>query len=306
MTHFGIDVSKDRLQICSQAGAAQGIENQLSSIRDWLKTLPKDAAIAVEATGRYHRDVANEAARKGFRVYVVNPYKFSLYRKSLRPAAKTDRIDANILARYAQKEGDSLQPFKPPTKALQKARDLMQLRKKHVDARVMLAQSLRAFKPSKRASSHALTAIDKDIEAIEREILELVKDDPIYNKLLNADGVGPAIASALTWLFRTHDFGDPEELVSFVGLAPRVCESGIYRGQRKLTKQGPAFIRALLFNGARSASRIKGWDILARWHLANGKDSVEVGVILSRKILRIAWRLAYTDDTYNRTEALKR
>ncbi|MBA4722695.1 MAG: transposase, partial [Alcanivorax sp.] len=104
---IGIDAAKDNLVIHHQGlNQTLTIDNTPQAIRQWLATLPEGCDIAIEATSTYHMDLTERAHAKGHRVYVVDGYRLSHYRKGVGGRAKTDLADAQLLARHLHKEKD--------------------------------------------------------------------------------------------------------------------------------------------------------------------------------------------------------
>jgi len=113
-TCIGIDVSKAELVYSLDGAGTAVLANQRRAIRAWLARLEGPVAIALEATGRYHRALAEEAHRRGHRVYLIDGYRLSRYREGVGGRAKTDAGDACLLVRYLRREQDALRPWEPP------------------------------------------------------------------------------------------------------------------------------------------------------------------------------------------------
>lgn len=107
----GVDVAKDELVIYHvESDRLETISNTKTAIKKWLKTVAKPVAIAIEATNIYHQEFAELAHADGCRIYMVGGYELSHYRKGVNVRAKTDALDARLLARYLTNEGDHLRP----------------------------------------------------------------------------------------------------------------------------------------------------------------------------------------------------
>eukprot|EP00747_Dinoflagellata_sp_TGD_P159706 gnl/TRDRNA2_/TRDRNA2_177915_c4_seq13.p1 gnl/TRDRNA2_/TRDRNA2_177915_c4~~gnl/TRDRNA2_/TRDRNA2_177915_c4_seq13.p1 ORF type:complete len:174 (-),score=12.00 gnl/TRDRNA2_/TRDRNA2_177915_c4_seq13:35-556(-) len=155
---IGIDVAKDDLVIHLQGlNQTFTIDNTPQAIRQWLATLPEGCDIAIEATSTYHMDITERAHAKGHRVYVVDGYRLSNYRKGVGGRAKTDLADAQLLARHLHKEKDELRPWSPPPKAYRMLQSLLRRRAALVKARTALRQSL-SGEPELKAPLRALIA----------------------------------------------------------------------------------------------------------------------------------------------------
>ena len=136
----GIDVSKASLDICA-AGQTRQFANDATSWRaleTWLRGL-EVSRVVMEATGRYHRRVHQCLHDRGFEVVLVNPLRARRFAEAMGHLAKTDRVDALMLARLGAVLGD-LEPVVPQEAFLNRLEDLLVVRAKHVDARTMLRQ----------------------------------------------------------------------------------------------------------------------------------------------------------------------
>ena len=123
--------------------------------------------------------------------------------------------------------------------------------------------------------------------------------------MLRIDGVGPLGAAALTWLFESHDFASSDQAVAFVGLDVSVRQSGKYVGKAKLTKRGPAFVRAFLFNGVNALRRLDELRPLFEHHQAKKLSTTAVNNIVARKIVRIAYAISkHPESTFERKNLL--
>lgn len=303
MNSVGAEIAKDFVDFATSTQSRR-VKRTRSELRAYMATLPEDSAIVMEATGRYHRIVVEVARELGLKARCVNPYVFSLYRKSVNPRAKTDKIDARILMRFGEREWDRLRETEVPDPGLQRLKDLLELRESQVKFRTAWKQSMSELERLPKESQLALKAMERSIAKIDAEILSLVQADPLYETLLEMDGVGVQLTPALIWLLRSHEFETADQVVAFVGLDVRVRESGKYVGQRKLTKRGPAFIRRLLYCAANSMRRIKDFHDLFQRHHARGKRASAVNMILGRKLLKTAHALVKNEQRYNRAKFL--
>ncbi|GJL54794.1 MAG: hypothetical protein NPIRA02_19260 [Nitrospirales bacterium] len=115
--NVGVDVAKDTVVVTSadQRWPVQQIRNQRSALCAWLKTLPAGSRIGLESTGPYHELLADLAHAHGHTVYLLKPMETRYYAKALGARAKTDRVDATLLARMIAQEHAGLRAYRPPT-----------------------------------------------------------------------------------------------------------------------------------------------------------------------------------------------
>ncbi len=299
MGSVGIEIAKEFVEIATASESFKAKRTR-EELRSCLSRLPKGSRLVMEATGRYHRLVAEVARELGLEFRCVNPFMFSLYRRSVNPRAKTDRIDARILQRFGEREWDRLREAQTPDVRLQRIKDLLELRETQVKLRTSWRMSMGEIQRLPKESLRAADSMDRSIARLDAEIQQLAGEDPLYSVFKEMDGVGEVLAPALVWLFRAHRFQTVDELVAFVGLDVRVRESGRYIGQRKLTKKGPAFLRRLLHCAANSQRRIAEFKpFFARYH-QRGLRTNAVNVIAGRKLLRAALSLTTGDVRYDR------
>lgn len=299
---IGIDVAKDSLSVCdAQTNEVVELPNTVQSIGKWLRTLSPGCAIAIEATGIYHLEVATRAHARGHRVFVINGFRLSNYRKGIGGRNKDDRSDARLLARYLSHEITQLSPWQPPSKAYRQLQGLLHRRAVLVGNIISLRQSFsqdRHLSQLLRASLRQMAALQKRLEMDIRDTLREAGLADQCARCQAVEGIGPLTAAALSLAFLRGQFRNSDAFVAFLGLDVRLKESGRYSGRRKLTKQGDPEIRRLLYNAAMAASRTQRWRELYQGYLARGLKRTQALVILARKLTRIAFALMTTEQAY--------
>lgn len=299
-TIMGCDVSSTEIVIaCANANqAVKTIANNRKAITAWLKQLPKDAIIGMEATGRYHHTLADCAAASGHRVYVINPKYLSLYAKGVGQRGKTDPLDASVIARYVAREGDQLHPYAVPTLTQRMLRNLLSQRAgvvKHCAAirQCLLATESNGSAALKRARQKALQSLQALIAEIDSQLQEKVKADAVLEQkramLQTITGIGLLNSLALTHRFDRTPFANSDAVVAAYGMDPRPKDSGNKVGQRRLTKQGNAEDRRLIYLAAQSAAKTKTFRPAYIALREKGFATTEAIVIIARKLLRIAF-----------------
>lgn len=113
----GVDVAKDAVVVaCAEHSfPVQRVSNQRAPLRAWLKSLPAGSRIGLESTGAYHEVLADLAHAHGHTVFLLNPLDTRHYAKAMGARAKTDRVDAEVIARLIAQEHPRLRPYTPPT-----------------------------------------------------------------------------------------------------------------------------------------------------------------------------------------------
>jgi transposase len=294
---FAADVSKRELVIAVYPGevGVKRIANQEAMISAWLDTLPAGSVIAMEATGSYHRRLADLAHTRGLVVYVVNPRDVYYYVRGMGARGKTDPSDAKLLARYVAHERAHLHPYLPPSALCERLTTLLERRAVLVRTRQALTQSLAdlpALAGEKRNLFEAVAAL---LCGIDQQLAALTSSDAstakLVSRLKTISGVGPLVASLLCALFKRFAFRHADALIAYLGLDPRPDESGQHRGRRRLSKRGHPEWRRLLIAAAMSAARTQAWRDYVHLQRTKALPATAVHVILARKMLRTAFAL---------------
>jgi transposase len=297
----GVDVAKDTLQITNAESAVElEVANRRAAIGAWLAQLPPGSCIAMEATGRYHLLLAELAHARGMLVYVLNPADLHHYARAVGLRGKTDRVDARLIARYLVHERTELHPYVPPTPQQREIDQLLRRRATLVNSKTQLRLSLQEVAMCGRELRAVLQRLDAMIAKFDRRLQQLAQGQAAAQaRVESVVGIGPLTGVALTNLFARVPLRDADAAVAFVGFDPRAKDSGHCIGRRRLSKRGPADLRRLLFNGARSASKTKLWRPHYEALRARGLSTTEATVILARKLLRIAFSIYRYGTTFD-------
>lgn len=303
---FGVDVAKDELVIHDQAsGLTECMDNTAASITRWVSSRPDGCVIALEATGTYHVELAQRAHAHGHTVFVIDGYQLAHYRHSVRTRAKTDRCDAQLLARFVSAERDRLRAWHPPPEAYVALQRLLRRRAVLVRARVAIEQScesLPELKPELARLRTTLTDMDALIKKRIKHILREAGLAPQAERCRAIKGVGELTSAGLVMAFLRGSFRTSDAFVAFLGLDVRVKDSGASRGRRTLSKRGDPELRRLLHSAAMAASRSGQGKQLYEQYRARGLKSTEALVILARKIARVAFALMKNQTVYRPPE----
>ena len=301
---IGVDVSRDTLVLCTGPDqTVTEIDNQPDTIQAWLAQLPTDRplAIALEATGIWHLPLAEQAHRAGHPVYLIDGYRLVHYRHSLNVRAKTDRCDAQLLARYLAHEYPRLRPWSPPPAGYLQVWQLLRRRAVLVRARVALQQSLKDLKILQDHTQALWRQIQHIDRLLVRHITQALRQHGWHHDARRCqaiEGVGPLTAAALTTACHRGQFQNSDAFIAFLGLDLRPHQSGTRQGRRRLSKKGDPELRRLLFLAAMQAARSATWRPLYQRYLDRGLARIQALVILARKIARIAFALIKNQTDY--------
>ena len=306
MSYLGIDVSKAYLDVAVYAGATWRVANTPDGIGDLVARLQgtPPTLVVLEATGVYHRAVAGALTAAEIPVAVINPRHARDFAKSTGQLAKTDRIDAQLLAKF----GAVLQPpvRALPDAAAQTLAALVERRRQLVTMQTMeknrLTVALPRVVPHVRASLDALRAA---ITAIETEIGAQIAEHPPWQALVDllktVPGIGDGSAHSLVALLPELGTLPRTQIAALVGVAPLARDSGTLRGIRTCWG-GRAAIRTMLYMATGTAIRTNPVIKATYTALRAAKKPVKVARIACvRKLLTILnamvktntpWRLA--------------
>jgi transposase len=260
---IGVDVSKHWLDIATvPAGAQERIANTPEAIAQWISSagLASTAAlVAFEPTGGYERNLRDALRQTGIRFARVHPREVVCFRRSRGIKAKTDRIDAKLIASFAAEEL-SRRGFTAAIDGDEGLRELAVRRRQLRDLRHAEACRLAmAATPEVRSSLEAtLVALEAALRAVEDALDARIAANPELTQavqhLQSLKGVGPITANTLLAELPELGLLSNKEIAALVGLAPFTHQSGKTRS-RASTGHGRPGVRNVLFNAARAAIR---------------------------------------------------
>ena len=255
----GTRVSKDKLDI-----HLDGEDRTLPNDRDGFRAIArwfgrkKVGRVILEATGRYHRALLQSLHAKGFGVCVVNPRQSRDFAKASGKLAKTDRVDARVLAAFGVAFAD-LPLTQPRGSLLDDLGDMLVAREMLVDqrAKARIVQAELGDPVSRRRLPHIIAMHDREIERYDKAIRELIDGNSAhaerYRILVSIPGIGPAVAAALiSWMAELGSIGN-RQAAALIGVAPFARDSGgVHSGARHVAG-GRRRPRDLLYMAALSA-----------------------------------------------------
>lgn len=257
---IGIDVSKDRLDCHTTDSNSQQFNNNESDIKQlisWLNGLNKIDRIVLEATGRYHCVCANLLAQEGLPVVIANPRQVRDFAKAMGVLAKTDKVDAKVLADFGEKLQPEVRSFKEEQEQLLEAQLLR--RRQIID--MITAESNRL----KVAPDSIKSGVKKHIDYLKNELDDtdktldgLITESEVCSKKLSVitsfKGLGRV--TGINLLANLPELGrlSHKKISALVGVCPFSRESGRYRGKRMIWG-GRAQVRQGIYMAALVASR---------------------------------------------------
>lgn len=290
----GIDVSKDRLDVhVLPAGEAFAVARNGEGIAALVERLGAlhPHLVAIEATGGFETIVAAGLGGAGLPVVVVNPAQVRAFAQALGRRAKTDPIDAAVIARFVA--ATRPEPRTLPDEAVRLLADLVARRRQIVQ--MIAAERQRDKRPApkrvKRSIARLIAALEKELAELDGEIDSQVRGTPAWRAsedlLRSVPGVGPVVARTL--LGELPELGrlDRREIAALAGLAPWTRQSGTWKG-KSFIGGGRTAVRTVLFTAALVASRYNPPLKAFRDRLvAAGKPKMVALIAVARKLLTI-------------------
>ena len=292
--NIGIDVSKDRLDVAatSPSVAAFHVPRNHDGLADLVERLKPLGAerIAVEATGGFETVVVAALAAALLPVVVVNPAQVRAFARALGKRAKTDPIDAAVIARFAEATRPDLRPLADAeTEALA---DLV-TRRRQIVAMIGAENQRLKRAPARTAKSirRLLKALEKELTDIDQDIDDSIRRSPNWLEkvelLKSVPGIGDQIARTLIAELPELGTLDRRQIAALVGLAPWTRQSGQWRG-KSFIGGGRAVVRSALYMGALVAARHNPELKAFRDRLVDhGKPKLVAIIAVARKLVTI-------------------
>lgn len=298
----GVDVSKAEL-VYWTGRSAKAVPNTPAGVSRLLAQVPSGTLIAMEATGLFHRLLADTAADRGFPVAVLNPRDVSRFRKSIASRAETDRIAARVITDFASIRPPHL--YTPVEPLVERIKRVVRQRASLIAQRVALEHQGAQDKQLAVDLKPAVRTLQRTAGKLERELALLARSLPEYGRLVAIPGFGPITTPYLIAMLRSGEFPTADSFVAFLGLDLQFKDSGTHRGRRRLSKRGDPQARHLLFLAARAAVRADGpyRDVFLRSR-AQGWSKTASSVIVARKLARTAWSLYHHGTQYRAERVL--
>ena len=294
---LGADVDSRYIWLACAARSfqPQRIDNKRKAILAWLASVPRSSRLGMESTGSYHELLAELAHKAGLQVFVINPRDLRRYSQAIGGRAKTDRVDAEVIARYVDREHADLHPYVVPTKQQRMLSRLLRRRAKLVQLKGSINQSLGGLSVLRQGLKQLTEGIDRLIAQVELLMRQTLQEMPTAREaaehIQSIPGFGELTSTCLAHSFTRLPYSSSDAVVAACGLDPRAEDSGQKHGRRRLSKRGPSEHRRLIFNCARTAARTKLWRPYYQAQIAKGLSATAAAVILGRKMLRVAFAL---------------
>jgi transposase len=303
----GIDIAKaDFVVACRPDGTSWTATNDRAGI---VATVDRLGALApslivLEATGGYEFPIVAALAAAGLPVVVANPRQVRDFAKATGQLAKTDSLDAHLLALFAERVRPTPRPL--PDAARQQLEALMTRRRQLLDMVTAERNRLEhASAPIRRNITDHVRWLERRVAAVDRDLDDTIQKSPVWraheNLLRTVPGIGPVVSRTL--LADLPELGrlNRKQIAALVGVAPLARDSGTLRGKRTVWG-GRAPVRAVLYMGALVATRRN--TVIRAFYLrlvAAGKPKKVALIACMRKLLTILNAMMRTQTTWQQT-----
>lgn len=309
----GIDVAKAELEIAVRpSGERWTAPNEASEIRELVVRLTALAPVRIvlEATGGYELALVGALATAGLPLVVVNPRQVRDFAKATGQMAKTDRLDAEVLALFAERVSPAIRPIpdelhRELEAVLSRRRQLLEMLQAE---RNRLGQVFTTGRSVRRSLTRHIAYLEKQVRETDTELGELIRTSPVWREredlLRSVPGVGRVVATTL--LAELPELGrlTRKEIAKLVGLAPLARDSGKQRGKRFI-RGGRSNVRAALYMSALVATRRNA--VIGRFYtrlLAAGKPKKLALTACMRKLLTILNSMVRSQERWRQPDAV--
>lgn len=291
-TFIGIDVSKYKLDIFnSSTGEIKEIENSKAGIRQYIRALEfsEELYIVVDLTGGYEALCVNMFYDKGFKVIRAEGRKVKNFARAMGITAKTDTIDAKILADYGEKCFERLRLYTPYNSSIKKLvmrlsdlKDMAQKEKNRLkapDNAAIVVKSIQTL----------LKTYEKEITKLEEYIEEIIESNEVlrkkYRLLLEQKGIGKKVAFILLGLLPELGYLNRREIAALAGVAPFAKDSGTINGYRRTQSGRPEVKKALFIAALVAVQYDTKYKVIYEQLLARAKPKMVAVTAIMRKLI---------------------
>ena len=303
--YVGIDVSKATLEVADRPdGTTQQVANDEAGIRALVGELgaASPALVVLEATGGYETAVVTALAAAGVPVVVANPRQVRDFGRATGQLAKTDRIDAQLLALFAERVRPTPRPL---TDEFTRALQALLTRRRQV-LEMLIAEGNRlehAPRPVQRGITQHIRWLKKQLARVDNDLDDTIENSPVWRAkddlLQSVPGVGPRMSRTLLGDLPELGTLTRKQIAALVGVAPHARDSGTLRGRRTVWG-GRATVRSALYMSALVASRFNPVirTFYQRLRTAGKPPKVALTACM-RKLLIILNAMARTNTHWN-------
>ena len=315
MTYFGIDISKSWFDCFnSTTGKHHQYDNNVQGWDEFVAILPDDAWVVMEASGPYYLGLASLLADQKIPVSVLNPLVIRRYSQMRLSRTKTDAKDARLIAEYASEQ--PLSRWRPPSAVNQTMRQIISVSQGLIRQRAMLLGQKEAFTNTPAADPFVMEVLDEQINRITSALcilearlkkLILAHYRSCFEAVTSIPGIGAKTATLLISITDGFSkFDDARKLASYVGICPRIFNSGSsIKGRGSICKLGSSQLRKMLYMCTWTAKKCNpGCKQMYDRMKQAGKPERVIKIALAHKLLRQAYAVGTSGEHFEKEKAL--
>lgn len=293
--YAGVDVGKRNLDFfVNPHGIQLQVDNDKKGIRRLVRQCKRHDVqlVALEATGKYHRQLHEALYAEDIPVAVINPFRSRQFADSIGKLAKTDTIDAKVLARFAELMKPA--PTTPPSEQSKSLRELHTARRQVIDELGDLKRQLHTTDHSLAATQirARIKMADRHKQALEEALQALIDTDPVmrhrFDILTSIPGIGKITAMILIADLTELGRVNAREIAALAGVAPMNWDSGAKHGNRMIRGGRKSVRNALYMCAVCCASRPGTLGVFYRGLIKRGKNPKVALTAVMRKLVILA------------------
>lgn len=314
---IGIDISAETLDIClktSTESSFEVVENEISAIKKFFSRFKKydEVVVAMENTGRYNWNLYEVLEKFNYKVFVINPLHLKKSMGLIR--GKNDKIDAERIAHFADRNEQDLTVWQPSSNAMKKLKVLLTERKSKVKLKSILLQQKKNYKCVKaigmdkmllKINEKETALLNEHIKFLEQKMEEVIKSDEELKTKSDLMQSIPGVGKVLTWnvLAKTDDFqmiDTPRKLACYSGVVPFDHQSGTsLRYRPKVSPFADKTLKSILHLGAMSVVKLDN-DLSKYYHrkVNEGKNKMLVLNNLRNKMIHLIFAVIKSGKKY--------
>jgi len=311
---IGIDVSKKTLDVCAicddriRKKAFSNTESGFNKLIAWTSMLELvEPHFCLEATGYYSEPIADFLFNSGYKVSIVNPLPIKAFRTSKLIRQKTDRSDAEVIARFCLQNNPRLwKPKKQSSKELHEINSRLDSLKKELNRLINLLERRYTNEIVKRSINEELDFIKNQIKALENEADQLITQDKELQRnfeiITSIKGVGSKLAFAILADADFEKFQNSRQYAAFVGVTPSHFESGTsVKGRSRISRIGSSNLRKILYMNALVVKKCNEnfADFVNRLQ-KKGKSAKVIIVAIMRKLMNIIYGMLKNNQKFDK------
>jgi transposase len=305
---IGIDTSKSKLDYSlvyrddPDPKWCRSEPNETAGFLRILQDTPPGTAWVIEPTGRYSLSVVQFAREAGQKVLLAPPNKAKAYLKSLQSRAKTDKIDCKGLAMFGLSRPLLEYTLKEPI--VDQVDQLLSARKCLSGTISRLTLQQQQLPLAKETLQATIRDVKHQMKELDKQIAVLTKNSPKLEsatRLEAVPGIGKVTAAAVASRLSGKCFAHPDKFVAYIGLDLRVVDSGNHKGRRRISHEGDAELRRLLYVCAQATLRSKKSPFKEQYERERkkGLSSTAALCAIARKMARLCWSMHKHGTTYD-------